>query len=202
MNSDVDNIGLLILAAGKASRMGFPKQLLTYSNTTLLEHVIQSGTQANVSTVSVVLGAYAEQILARLKDYGAEVIINKKWEQGMASSICCGIQSMMAHQPPYKAIIIAVADQPGIAAPLLNDLIEKYKENGSSIVYSKYKNGWGTPALFSDILFQQLMELEGDKGAKQIILKNLDNASLIDFPEGDIDIDTIHDYKRLKEKET
>jgi molybdenum cofactor cytidylyltransferase len=42
------------------------------------------------------------------------------------------------------------------------------------------------------------MDLEGDAGAKKIIMQNSDSLTTISFPKGSIDIDTVDDYEALR----
>jgi molybdenum cofactor cytidylyltransferase len=60
-----------------------------------------------------------------------------------------------------------------------------------------YDDTMGTPVFFHRALFPQLMELKGDKGAKQIINDNKDAMAFVSFPMGGRDIDTEADYEEL-----
>ncbi len=55
----------------------------------------------------------------------------------------------------------------------------------------------GTPALFDKTIFASLLKLKGDTGAKKIMKKNPDQVAVVDFPLGNIDIDTEEDYESL-----
>ena len=55
----------------------------------------------------------------------------------------------------------------------------------------------GVPALFSNSLFSELINLEGDKGAKNLMRKYQDEVLAIPIPEAAIDIDTPDDYEKL-----
>ena len=55
----------------------------------------------------------------------------------------------------------------------------------------------GVPALFSAKFFPEMLNLKTPKGAKQIIKNYAHQVATVDFPKGEIDIDTFGDYERL-----
>jgi molybdenum cofactor cytidylyltransferase len=55
----------------------------------------------------------------------------------------------------------------------------------------------GPPTLFHKELFEELFSLEGDRGARMIVQKYINETTFVSFPPGKIDIDTIEDYETL-----
>ncbi len=192
-----NNTGVIILAAGASSRLGSPKQLLAYSGATLLQHSIEAAQSSYASSVLVVLGANAEIIKSAINHTPANVVVNPDWKEGMASSIRCGLQTLVELHPETEAIIFMVADQPFVTAALLNNLMELNRNDQRSIVASKYGSTFGTPVLFTRKFFPELMELTGDVGAKSLVRKYMNEAAFVSFPKGEIDIDTVEDYQKL-----
>jgi molybdenum cofactor cytidylyltransferase len=192
-----NNTGVIILAAGASSRLGSPKQLLDYSGTTLLQHSIEVAQAANVDSVVVVLGANADIIRSEISNTTANVVVNPEWKEGMASTIRFGLQTLVKLNPEVDAVVFMVADQPFVTADLLNDLIVLNKKEQRSIVASKYGTTFGTPVLFTKRFFPELLELTGDVGAKSLVRKYLDETAFVPFTKGEIDIDTVEDYKNL-----
>ncbi len=191
--------GVIILAAGESSRLGSPKQLLVYSGATLLQHSIEVAQVANAGSVIVVLGANADTINNGLKHATAKIVINSDWKEGMASTIRCGLQKLLELNPGVEAAILMVADQPFVSVDLLNNLQDVSRKEQRSIVASKYGTTFGTPVLFDKRFFSELMELTGDVGAKSLVLKYMNEAAFVPFTKGEIDIDTLEDYKKLKD---
>ncbi len=177
--------------------MGKPKQLLPYKGTTLLEHAVKLAVDATLNPIVVIVGANAGLMSKEIKDYPATIVINQAWEEGMASSLIIGLQKIMEIEPAINTVIIMVCDQPYVTVKLLQDLIAKHIETGKSIIASNYKNNLGTPALFNANIFSELMQLKGDTGAKSILKNHPEWVAAIDFPMGEIDIDTEDDYKTL-----
>ena len=102
-----------------------------------------------------------------------------------------------------ESIIFLTADMPLISAELIQKMIIKAEEvseisnDTPDIVACKYGGQPGIPVLFKRKLFNDLLELSGDNGAKKIILANKEKTSTVDFPEGKIDLDTIEEYRNF-----
>lgn len=195
-----NNTGVIILAAGASSRLGSPKQLLVYSGSTLLQHSIEAAQASNAVSVVVVLGANADLINDELKNSTVNIVVNPEWKEGMASTIRCGLQTLVKLNPQIEAAILMVADQPFVTAELLNNLIDSHIKNGNRIVASKYGGTFGTPVLFNKSFFSELLELTGDMGAKSLVRKYMNEAAFVSFPKGEIDIDTAEDYQKISNK--
>lgn len=195
-----NNTGVIILAAGESSRLGSPKQLLVYSGATLLQHSIEAAQLSDAGSVIVVLGANAGLISKELKNTTVKVVINPEWKEGMASTIRCGLQTLVEMNPQVETAIFIVADQPFVTVGLLNNLMDVNRKERSSIVASKYDDTFGTPVLFSNRYFPELLELTGDVGAKSLVRKYLKETAFVHFPKGNIDIDTMEDYQRFSKE--
>ncbi|MDB4927039.1 nucleotidyltransferase family protein [Mucilaginibacter sp.] len=187
--------GIIILAAGSSSRLGTAKQALQYQGQTLMQRAIQSALAADCDTVAIVLGANAEALQLTITDLPVHVFFNDAWEEGMASSICCGISELQKTAPQLTSIVLMLCDQPYVDASIINQLIQKALPN--KIIASAYNNTIGPPALFDRLFFQDLLSLSGHEGAKKIMLGHPNAVIEIPFPLGAIDIDTIADYDQL-----
>ncbi len=192
-----DKYVIIILAAGRSARLGSPKQLLSYQGKNLLQHTIDIAFESEIGPIIVVLGSGIEDISAKLNTNSLTIIENPYWENGMASSVVCGINAMNNLHPDTEAAILMVCDQPFVSAKLLKDLIKKQKDSGSSIVASSYENIHGTPALFHKEHFNELSALTGDSGARSLIKSYAESIEAIPFDQGSIDIDTLEDYRNL-----
>jgi molybdenum cofactor cytidylyltransferase len=195
--SSSEKIGIVILAAGASTRLGEPKQLLEYDRKNLLQRTIDAAVNSNADTVIVVLGANAEQVSKEIDRSKINVVINTEWEEGMASSVRNGLNEVLFISPSIDAVILMVCDQPYISSELINDIIDKQKETGKTIVTCNYGKTFGPPALFDKSLFHELMQLKGDVGARNIIHQHSDEVVTVLFAKGNIDIDTKEDYDGL-----
>ena len=193
---------IVLLAAGSSSRLGGPKQLLMYKEHTLLQHSIQIALASLANRVIVVLGANAGIIATGItkEDDRLTCITNDQWQEGLASSIRCGLQYLLSQKPAPQNVLFMVCDQPYINTILLNKLITLQRQTGHSIVASKYAKTAGIPAIFSRDLFPELLQLTGDKGARKLIEQQKEAVATVAFPLGTIDIDTMADYESLQKK--
>lgn len=188
-------IGIVILAAGSSSRLGQPKQLLSYKGTTLLRYVAETACSAAPTRVAVVLGAHMESLQCELQTCDVTVIENNEWEEGLSSSIRAALHLL---GNDLDAILFMTVDQPLVDERLLHSIILTYLQSSSRVVASSYGGTAGIPALFDRTLFPDLLRLKGDQGAKEIIIREGKNARLVPFPNGTMDIDTFPDYETLR----
>lgn len=197
----MEDYAIIILAAGSSSRMGQAKQLLQIQGKTLLKHTVDEARTLLPTSVYVVTGANAQTIALGLNnDPGIHICHNLSWREGMASSIKAGLQAAEADNPTLKACLISVCDQPFLTAEIYEQLISTHKKHPGSIAASVYNNITGVPVLFDRRYFPLLMELNGQEGAKKILISRTPDVFPVPFPNGHIDLDTPEDYYRYLEK--
>lgn len=189
-------VSILILAAGNSSRLGSPKQLIEFEGKTLIERITETALSIS-EEVLIVLGGNLELISPKLErfEHTISTIINPDWQQGMGTSIRLGVEKL-AHKSDL--ILILLSDQPFISKVLLQNILHTHANSQNPIVACVYNNALGVPILFSKSVFSELLKLSGDKGAKSFLHLFEDKISVIDFPEGITDIDTIEDVQKLK----
>jgi molybdenum cofactor cytidylyltransferase len=188
--------GLIILAAGQSSRMGQPKQQLQYQGKSLLQHAVHTAMASVCRPVVVVLGAYAEHILTAIKNEPIIIVNNTKWPEGMVSSIRAGVTEL-EKQKDIDSAVIMLCDQPFVNAELINNLIQIKTKSGKGIIACAYNGTFGVPVLFDKSYFPQLISLQGNEGAKQILTQYVNDLATIAFAAAEIDIDTPADYDKL-----
>ena len=193
------NIGIIILAAGGSARLGQPKQLLPYAGTTLLQHAIHAATESVADYVIVVVGSRADEISKAIEPGKAVIVVNTNWQEGMASSIRCGINELIKDCPQTNGVLLMLCDQPHVTAALLNDLITAHQNTGKPIVASNYNGAVGAPALFHKSIFPKLLQLKGDIGARSVIQRHDKDVAVVAFSKGNVDIDTAADYEALRQ---
>lgn len=194
----VNSCGIIILAAGASTRLGKPKQLLEYRGKTLLDHAVNEAINAKADAVFVIFGENADLFQKEIDNEKIRIVINKDWEEGMASSVRLGLDTLLKSKPYVDAVIFMVCDQPYISSSVLNELIITQQRTTKQIVTCNYGESIGPPALFHKKYFRELAKLKGDVGARNIIQENMHDVAFIQFPKGQIDIDTNEDYESLK----
>jgi molybdenum cofactor cytidylyltransferase len=187
----MSNIAAIILAAGASSRLGQPKQLVEYLGERLLDRALRITRQANVQKIYVVLGANADLIKGTCNLAGATILINEDWATGMASSIRTGVAALPV---TTQQALILTCDQPAANADHLLALLTIASHHNTNAA-SAYAGRIGTPAVFSERVFSDLLKLEGDTGARAF-LQSADVVPL-PLPDGEFDIDTPDDLAKL-----
>ncbi|MFT7034492.1 MAG: molybdenum cofactor cytidylyltransferase [Cyclobacteriaceae bacterium] len=190
------DLAILILAAGSSSRLGQPKQLLPYKKTTLLEHTITCAKSVS-DNVFVILGGNQSAIQSTIDLQDIEVILTQDWYKGIGSSISSGVKSITKTIQDTESIMILLCDQPKITNELLVELVDLHEKKEKSISACKYGDSFGVPAIFNRCRYDDLEKLKDDSGAKNIICKNKNQTSFLNFPEGNIDIDNPDDLKHI-----
>ena len=174
-------IAALILAAGRASRFGSLKQLAPINNKPMLQHCIDSANSALPGAVYTLLGYQSELIKPNIT--ATKIIEHPQWARGIGSSISMGVNYLSGD---FDAILIMLGDQPMIKSPYLTKLIDLFNRDQDQIqkhqiqkhqtqkhqqtVCSRYQDNLGVPAIFSRRHFSDLMQLDGDQGAKQLLI--------------------------------
>jgi molybdenum cofactor cytidylyltransferase len=188
--------GIIILAAGESTRLGYPKQIAKYKDKTLLQLAIDAANGAKAEKKVLVLGANRDEIKKSFRGDSIPNIPNQDWEKGMSSTLHKGLEYLLKFNQPDQ-IIIMLCDQPFVDSKLLNKLIATQKKSGKGIVACEYSETVGVPILFTKAYYSDLMKLTGDEGAKKIALANPEDTATVSFPRGKVDVDTEEDLRDL-----
>lgn len=188
------NLGIIILAAGSASRMGTPKQLLDIHGKSLLLRVIENCLALKGHKVTVVLGANKSLIKPTLKGLPINIVENDQWEVGMSSSIKMGLVGVYMIDKNIDGVIVVAGDMPSVSEFHLRELVETAQKTEKYIVASSYGKTYGVPSLFKREMLSELLDLEGDKGAAQVFKKHASHIAHVPLGQSATDIDTKEDY--------
>ncbi len=196
----------MVLAAGRSSRLGQPKQIVRLGDEpgstvslapgdspngedgktegeTLLERAVRVAAEAGLRPVYLVAerSTWLKATLARL--HGAPVVWveNTEAAEGMAASIRLGVNAARK----ADAVIVMTCDQPAVTPEHLARLTRV----GDRVVASTYAGRKGVPAYFPASSFAALMALKGDAGARELLRE----AEAITLPLGEVDVDTPDD---------
>ena len=185
------SVAAVILAAGASRRLGRPKQNVLLAGETLLARAVRVARAAGLVPVIVVARPEAE-----FESTAPHIVTvtNSSPDEGIASSIRCGIQT--AKKYGVDGVILMNCDQPGIRPEHLRALCAVKTAHAGSL----YAGHVGTPAFFPARSFEELLDLQGDVGAR----KMLERARAVPAEEVSIDVDTEEDVaaaRRLFESE-
>ncbi len=180
----------VILAAGASRRLGRPKQRVEVGGESLLHRAARAALGAGLAPVIIVLGAEALEPL--VADLPVEIVRNRHWEEGMASSIRAGLEAL---PPTADALLLMVCDQIRLDAPLLRRLIQAFQASPNRPAACAYEDTLGVPAIFPRSAFTELAALRGDRGAR-LLLKQRDVTPL-PWSEGKLDLDDLEAVSRI-----
>lgn len=187
-------IAVLVLAAGESSRMNGIKQLLKIQHKTLLDITLKKVKTLQTSTIFCVLGANAKLIETEIETENIEFIYNLNYKDGLSASIVAGIHHLENSNQSYDGIFIILADQPAISIEYFKAMITLFTKNDTKIIASNYNDKPGVPAIFPKKMIAKLKIIKGDKGAKELMKKNIKDIIFSNLPTNLIDIDTSEDY--------
>jgi molybdenum cofactor cytidylyltransferase len=185
-----------ILAAGASTRFGSPKQLVRLGGAPVLHEVIASASVVAGQSVSVVLGAHAQAVAPALRHSSASMVLNRNWEEGLASSIRRAVQ---AAPPGSEALLLLLADQVAVSADDLRRLHAGWRRHPRLIAAALYGGAPGLPAIFPRWTFGDLMALRGDRDPRLVIRRNIDQVLRIPMQNAGIDLDTPEDLLTIEE---
>ncbi len=189
----------ILLAAGASTRLGQPKQLVQLEGKSLLRRAAEAAIHSGASPVIVVLGEPAEILVQELKGLAVSGIVNEAWQEGMGSSLRCGVEALQRQAPETAAVLLMVCDQPLITALHLKSLWDLYAATGK-VVSVRHGDRPGVPAIFPARYIPELARISGDQGARSL-LRSLGDAEieLVSLPEAEFDLDAPEDLFRFLE---
>jgi molybdenum cofactor cytidylyltransferase len=192
-------IAAVILAAGMSTRMGSVKQLLPWKNDTMLGSTIDLYTKSEVDKIIVVVGYCAAEIIKTLKDKPVKWVINEEYETGMASSLRAGIKAL---QEEERICLIGLGDTPLLQVSTIKDIIKTHRKYGNKVVAPYYRGKKGHPILITSELYAELLNVQGDVGARTVINAQYDEVYPLEVDDEGviIDLDTPESYRTYYQK--
>ena len=186
----------ILLAAGESRRMGQPKLLLPWGNTTILEKVVDTYLKTKISELIVVVGTNQKSLKAILISKPVIIVENPYYQEGMGTSIRKGVEAASTQAEGY---LIGLGDQPLITSDIINALITVFSIEHPGIALCSYKKKKGHPVIFARRFRQALCNLSGDRGGRTIIRQHGAEVRYVDIGSEAIfiDIDTPDDYQKL-----
>jgi molybdenum cofactor cytidylyltransferase len=170
--------------------MGGPKALLLWEGETLLQRAVRLALAAGCQPVVAVVGDWDPGPLPPT----VHIILNPEATEGMASSIRAGVAAL---PDQAEAVLLLTVDQIRVNEALLRELLRCFRNEPDRPVACAYANTVGIPAVLPRRLFPALMALQGDHGAKAILLQ--DDTLPLPFPGGADDLDTPQDEAAFKQ---
>lgn len=198
--SEKISLGVVILGAGASSRMGKPKLLLSWQNTTIIGHLISQWQQLGATQIAIVVRPNDELLFAELKRLNfprQNCIENPQPERGMFSSIVCAA-NWKGWNKEISHFAIALGDQPHLQMKTLQTLLKFVSQNPASICQPACDGKTGHPVILPRDVFIALKQSRAE--TLKEFLKPFSNRSVqcvIKDLGVTLDLDTPEDYKRV-----
>lgn len=190
-------LGILILAAGEARRFGACKQLAHFLKKPLLQHVVDAALPLPHKRLIIVTGRYDAEI-KRAADtglfIGAELVYNPNWQAGMSSAIRLGCELLATD---CDQLLVLLSDQVLVSTEELSTLINSTDSTGMAC--SGFRNTVGPPAVFGRSYYPDLLSLDAENGAKQLLTNNNHQVCVIPMQSAGWDIDSPDDLEKLED---
>lgn len=191
-------IAIIILAAGRGTRMGRqPKLLLPLADgKPVLWHTTHNALTVGASEVVVVTRPDLPEIAVLLSELPIRCVPNSRYTEGMATSLVAGIEALKSST---KAALIMLGDEPYVNPHIIEALVSAYEMERKPVTMPMYGNQPGPPTLFAREIFTYLVKLQGDTGGRQLAEKRPDWVCFVPFDEAmrPKDIDTQEDYRAI-----
>jgi molybdenum cofactor cytidylyltransferase len=186
-------VSAILLAAGESKRMGKPKLLLPIGNGTVLGKTADALLSSQADEVIVVLGANAQEMKKAIAGKPVKIVFNPDYRQGMSTSLIAGLKQVSARA---KRIMVALSDQPLIEKRIYNRLIEESFNSGKGITAPTYQAKRGNPIIFAISYKEELLQLKGDVGGREILRRHPDDILevAVDSESVIININTMDEY--------
>jgi molybdenum cofactor cytidylyltransferase len=187
----------IILAAGRANRLGITKQILRREDTALAAHWVRTALDAGLDPIVVVLGHEAEKMEKSLSDLPVRTVFNSEYAAGQSTSLAKGLETL---PPRTGAALFLLADQPLVEAGTIRKIARAHRLTLAPACVPVFEGKLGNPVLFDKVLFRELRELRGDEGGRALLERYRD--ALVPVPAGREvlpDIETPEDCERLKQ---
>jgi molybdenum cofactor cytidylyltransferase len=183
----------VVLAAGSSRRLGTPKQVLPYRNTTVLGATLDVARAAGFDQLIVTLGGAAQAVRDHVSLADADVVTVEDFGTGCSASLRVAVEHV---DPRAAGIVLMLGDQPRMDVSTVRNIITRAP--GFDIMVCRYADGIGHPFWFSRNVFGDIEQLHGDKGVWKLIESGRHpvHELLVDGPVP-LDVDTWDDYQRL-----
>lgn len=192
----VESFTAVVLAAGRSRRLGTPKQLLPYADSTLLGTTLDIVRRCGFAQVIVTLGGASDEVRARVPLHGVDPVVVDDAGAGCSSSLKAAIARV---DPAAAGIVLMLGDQPGVTPAAIARLVER---GTGDIGVCRYSDGIGHPILLRRAVFGDVARLHGDKGVWKLVEEAAAARTLTEVSIDatiPLDVDTWDDYRRLLE---
>lgn len=194
-----ETVRIAVLAAGESKRFGPQKLLARWQRKPLVSYSLRAAQRACPGGVLLVSGHEAEAIEAAANGNADMIARNSEFAGGIGTSIAAAVH---ACRDDAEALLIALGDQPLVTADHLRAVIAAWDGSPHGIVATAYAGTVGPPVLFGRAYFAALAALDGEEGAKSVLLEFRKHVVTLEFRPAAVDVDTPGDLASLDQDDS
>ncbi len=183
-------VHVVLLAAGRSSRMGGPNKLLAgFGGKPLVRLVAERAMASRADGLVVVTGHQSERVREALRGMRVKFADNPDFSSGLAGSLKAGLRALPADA---EGAMVVLGDMPGVSTGDFDALITAFaRASGHAIVRATHAGKRGNPVILPRAVFAAVEALEGDVGARQLV--EAGETPVVDVEIGEaasVDVDT------------
>lgn len=190
-------IAALILAAGQSKRMGQPKMLLPWGETTVLQKVIATFKAAGLDELLVITGGDRERVEA-LVGGEARTLFNPNYAQGeMLSSVQVGLAGLKTEA---EAALIGLGDQPQVQERSVRTVLSAYRNSRATLVVPSFQKRRGHPWLVARHHWDEILRMRSPASLRDFLNAHAGEIQYVEVEHTSIlqDLDTPEDYLKSR----
>jgi molybdenum cofactor cytidylyltransferase len=203
-------IAAIILAAGASSRFkagggGHASKLVaTLAGKPLVRHAAEAALASTARPILVITGHDRQAVEAALGGLALQFVHNAHYRDGLASSLKTGIAALPTD---VDGVVVLLGDMPAVTSALTDRLIAAFGGQPDALAAAPNVAGRrGNPVLLSRSLFPAIAALEGDEGARKLLLGAAPGQVVevdVSGPGATLDVDTpqsLDEARRMLER--
>ncbi len=185
---------IVVLAAGSGSRFGGDRHKLVqgFGASTVLGSTLRNAIESQLPVAVVTTAALAPLAARQLALRDIVVVTDEQAARGMGHSIACGV----GERSGAPGWLILPADMPLVRPGTLLAVAHALEQH--PVVYAQYRGRRGHPVGFSAELYSELVALNGDDGARRVVLRYPAHGEDVDDEGVLLDIDTATDLAAVR----
>ena len=169
----IPKIAAIVLAAGRSTRMGRAKALLSWGGAPLVRHQVLALTSCpEIAPIVVVVGHRCKEVCAALHATRARNIVNREYGQGRATSLVAGAHALA--DAGSTAVMVVNVDQP-LTPDILRPLLQASGTHPQALLRPSYHGKPGHPIILPADIAPELNQADdATLGLRAIVTRHAD----------------------------
>jgi molybdenum cofactor cytidylyltransferase len=184
-------VAAIVLAAGRSTRMGAGNKLVAdIAGKPMVRRVTETALGSRARPVIVVIGHQAAELSGVLGDLNITLVHNGAYAGGLSTSLKAGLRAVPRD---CQAALVLLGDMPAIMPDDIDRIVACFAlESGAPIIVPTHAGKHGNPVLWPVRYFPEMLQLDGDVGAKSLLGAHADAIKEVELATAAIfaDVDT------------